>query len=66
MGVIQKMLAMLVRDYDVRTEGGPATEAEEAAWEAYSSAWELDPPPSPRAVFLAGYRASRGQDGLSG
>lgn len=37
----------------------PISDPEQAAWVAYESQWAMDPPPEPRAVFLAGYRAAR-------
>jgi len=43
----------------VPLERDAMTETEEAAWSEYHSTWEMDPPPEPRAVFLAGYRAGK-------
>lgn len=56
MGLIQRFLAAMTGEVKYTVEGGPATEAEEAAWLDYQQSWEMDPPPSPRAVFLAGLR----------
>lgn len=46
-------------------EAAPTDHTEESAWQEYHSAWEFDPPPDPRSVFLAGLRAGRsiGADG---
>ena len=41
--------------------GAVSESLEEAAWREYHSSWEMDPPPEPREVFLAGYRAGREQ-----
>ena len=57
MGLIKRFLAAMTGEIQVTVDGGPATEAEEAAWQDYQSGWEMDPPPPPRAVFLAGLRA---------
>lgn len=40
-------------------EAVPTDHTEESAWQDYHSAWEFDPPPDPRSVFLAGLRAGR-------
>ncbi|KQV48535.1 hypothetical protein ASC95_21680 [Pelomonas sp. Root1217] len=57
MSLIKRFLAALTGEIRVAVDGGGATEAEEAAWQDYQSGWEMDPPPPPRAVFLAGLRA---------
>lgn len=56
-GWIKRLLAALFGEITASVDGGPATDAEEAAWQGYQSGWEMDPPPAPRAVFLAGLRA---------
>lgn len=57
MGPIKRLLAAWFGEISVVVDGGRATEAEEVAWQEYHSQWEMDPPPPPRAVFLAGLRA---------
>ncbi|MDR7331778.1 hypothetical protein [Roseateles asaccharophilus] len=52
MGLIKEILAAM---FGGRLE--PAADAAEAAWRDYESTWAMDPPPDPREVFIAGYRA---------
>lgn len=40
-------------------DGGRVAEPIEQAWKDYQLRWEMDPPPDPRAVFLAGVEAGR-------
>ena len=51
MELIKKILAAMF--------GGnrPVADDAEAAWRDYESTWAMDPPPEPRAVFMAGYQA---------
>ena len=62
MRLIKRFIAALTVEIRRTVDGGAATEAEEAAWQDYQSGWEMDPPPPPRAVFLAGLRAGVTQD----
>lgn len=61
MRLIREVLAAVFGGLKPPFERGAATDAEEAAWSEYHASWEMDPPPEPRAVFLAGYRAGREQ-----
>ncbi|MDR7271215.1 hypothetical protein J2X20_003883 [Pelomonas saccharophila] len=62
MRLMREMLAAVFGGLKVPLERGAMTEAEEAAWSDYHSTWEMDPPPEPRAVFLAGYRAGKDRE----
>lgn len=61
MGVIREVIAALFGGRELAGDVAAPKEAEEAAWSEYHSSWEMDPPPEPRAVFLAGYRAAQDQ-----
>lgn len=59
MRLMKKLWAAMTGEVLIAVDGGPATEAEETAWQEYHSGWEMDLPPPPRAVFLAGFRAQK-------
>lgn len=59
MRLVREILAAVVGVMRLPNEGTPETQAEEKAWAEYHSGWEMDPPPDPRSVYLAGYRAGR-------
>lgn len=57
MGLIRDVIAAMFGGRQFAEGGAAAQSAEEAAWRDYHSTWEMDPPPEPQQVFLAGYRA---------
>jgi hypothetical protein len=59
MRLVSKVAAAIAGALRVPFQAVPENDDEEAAWEAYRSGWEMDPPPDPRSVFLAGYRAGQ-------
>jgi hypothetical protein len=61
MGLIQEVIAVVWGGRKAATGMATPRNAEEAAWSEYHSTWEMDPPPEPRDVFLAGYRAGQEQ-----
>lgn len=63
MRLIRELLAAVFGGLRLPLERSAATSAEETAWCEYQASWEMDPPPEPRAVFLAGYRAARDGQG---
>ncbi len=61
MRLIKEAIAVMFGGSKLPKGDAAPKDAEEAAWSEYHSSWEMDPPPDPRAVFLAGYRAGQDQ-----
>lgn len=61
MGLIREVIVAMLRGRSPAEDAKAPKNAEEAAWSEYHSTWEMDPPPEPQQVFLAGYRAGREQ-----
>lgn len=61
MGLIRKVIGAMFGGQKLAEGFAAPQNAEEAAWSEYHSTSEMDPPPEPQEVFLAGYRAGREQ-----
>jgi hypothetical protein len=66
MRLAKRFLAVVAAAVRPPMQTRPLDSAEEREWKQYQSAWEMDPAPDPRSVFLAGYRAgSRRRDEIN-